>query len=116
MSIFSKIGKRSATPVELSVGTFYLREMTIGECERIRSAPEGVRDHLVLALSLVDESGALLMSQQGSETDEQLSERMRADCKDISVLDMERLATAIERLLKPVNAEKLAKNSGGTTS
>ena len=110
MSIFSKIGKRSATPVELSVGTFHLREMTIGECERVRAAPDGVRDNLVLALSLVDESGALLMAQQDGETDEQLSERMKADCKDISVLDMERLATAIEKLLKPVNTERLAKN------
>lgn len=110
MSIFSKIGKRSATPVELSVGTFHLREMTIGECERVRAAPDGVRDNLVLALSLVDESGALLMAQQDGETDEQLSERMKSDCKDISVLDMERLATAIEKLLKPVNAERLAKN------
>jgi hypothetical protein len=110
VSIFTKIGKRSATPVELSVGLFHLREMTIGECERIRAAPESIRDNLVLALSLVDESGALLMPQQDGETDEQLSERMKTDCKDISVLDMERLATAIEKLLKPANAEKLAKN------
>lgn len=116
MSIFSKIGKRSATPVELSVGTFHLRELTIGECERVRNAPDGVRDNLVLALSLVNESGDLLMPQQDGETDEQLCERMKADIRDISVLDVQRLTDGIEKLLKPVNAEKLAKNSGGTTS
>lgn len=110
MSIFSKIGKRSATPVELSVGTFHLRELTIGECERVRAAPDGVRDNLVLALSLVNESGELLMPQQDDETDEQLCERMKVDIKDISVMDVQRLTEAIEKLLKPVNAERLAKN------
>jgi len=116
VSIFSKIGRRNATPVELSVGTVHLRELTIRECEQVRAAADGVRDNLVLAMSLVDHSGELLLPRQQGETDEQLSERMKEDGKDLSVLDIQRLTQAIEKLLKPVDPEKLAKNSDGTAS
>lgn len=112
MSLFKNIKARAAKPVEIDgIGTIHLREITCGEGERIRIARESQSHNwLTMAFILVDSAGVPLIPAEEGGTDQQLADRAKAECSDLTPSQIEAIAAAYEKAMKPPEPERLAKN------
>lgn len=112
MSLFKSIKARAAKPVEIDgIGTIHLREITCGEGERIRIARESQSHNwLTMAFILVDSAGVPLIPAVEGETDLSLADRAKGECSDLTPSQIEAIAAAYEKAMKPPTPERLEKN------
>jgi hypothetical protein len=112
VSLFKSIKARAAKTVEIDgIGTFYLRVARCGEGERIRIARESQSHNwLTMAFILVDSAGVPLIPAVDGETDSQLADRAKAECSDLTPSQIEAIAAAYEKAMRPPTPERLEKN------
>lgn len=114
MSIFDRIQKRKARPVEVSGGSLWIRDLTFREIETIQASEH--RDGLTLALALVNEDGSPMLPRNADEDEAAWSARMVEEVKDLSPDDMAAITEAVMKSLKVPALETLAKKPDGTPS
>ena len=116
MSVLSKLAKRRFYPVPLGDETVHVRALTIGELGKLDSLSQTDKTGYVFGCAVLEPDGSraftqrLAAGEQAAETDSEFSQRVLAEMEQIPTDSLAELSTAIERLGKPVDAEKLRKN------
>ena len=108
-SVFDRIEKRTAFPVEGVEGLF-VREPLIGELSLSLSMPEERQNGMLFAFCVVDADGSPVMARDDGETDEAFSIRASDSAKLMRSSVYAAVRKAIGVLLKPQAPEELAKN------
>jgi len=109
-SVFAKLSKRRAYPVDIDGEVVHVCEPTIGQIERISKLSDSQSTGLALALCLVDEEGHRLFETNNGETDDVLAARVLEEADGVTLSVMRTLSDAIMKLTRAVPAETLEKN------
>ena len=109
-SVFQKVAKRKAYPVEIDGETMHVSEPTFGKIDRFKSLGGEKSTWLALGLCLVSENGETLFTIEPAETDEQFADRVMTDAQDVTPSVVKALSDAIMKLINPVKQEALEKN------
>lgn len=114
-SIFDRLEKRQAFPVELRGGTIYLREPTFADLKRISTIAKDSDNRagaLAVALCVVEEDGTIAFPPADGESDADLADRVLTAVEGrLTPSDMRKIEDGIKKLTAPPDAEELAKNS-----
>ena len=109
-SIFDRLAKRSAFPLDIDGVVIHITEPTMGQISRIQKLDVNDATGLAFGLCLVDSNGVREFSELDGETDEGFSRRIMAMTSNCTVSTIKEISKAILRLAKPVEEDTLIKN------
>ena len=110
-SIFTRVEKRKAFPVEVAGQVVHIAEPTMGQIRRVKALGGENSTGLALGFCLVNSAGDRLLEQPEGESDADFAQRvLEGPISDLTISEVTAISAAILRLSKPVSQDSLAKN------
>lgn len=109
-SVFDRIARRKAYPVELNGGTLFVCEPTLGQVKQVQKLDGEQATGLALAFCVVNEDGSPVFTQGCEEGNEQFADRVLKDASVLTPSEMTAISNAIFKLISPAKPDELTKN------
>lgn len=109
-SVFDRIARRKAYPVEMNGGTIFVCEPTFKQVKRVQKLEGDAATGMALACCIVNEDGSEVFAQAEGEDDAAFAVRVLDEASVLTPSELKTIQEAIFRLISPANQDELTKN------